>query len=92
MTAQNVRNVLLPPPLLPRFVNERGVLTDLREFYENRQIFQEFQTIFALVKRFSQKSVPCTAVKILQMENGKKVMEQATKTQTRSKCIALLFL
>jgi hypothetical protein len=72
MTAQNIRNFLLPPPLLPCFVNERGYLTDLREFYETRQIFQEFQTIFALVKRFSQKSAPNTAVKILQMEAGKK--------------------
>ena len=72
MTAQNVRNVLLPPPLLPCFVNERGNLTDLWEFYESRQIFQEFQTIFVLVNRFSQKSAPCTAVKILQMQDGKK--------------------
>jgi hypothetical protein len=72
MTVQNVRKVLLPPQLLPCFVNERGDLTDLREVYENRQIFQEFQTIFALVKRFSQKSAPCTAVKILYMKAGKK--------------------
>jgi hypothetical protein len=72
MTAENVRNVLLPPPLLPCFVNKGGDITELREFYENRQIFQEFQTIFALVKQFSQKSVPCTAVKILHMEAGKK--------------------
>ena len=53
-------------------VNERGDLTDLREVYENRQIFQEFQTIFALVKRFSQKSALCPAVKILKMEAGRK--------------------
>jgi hypothetical protein len=74
MTAQNVRNVLLPPPLLPCFVNERGDLTDLREVYENRQIFQEFQTIrvFALLKRFSQDSAPCTAVTILKTEAVRK--------------------
>jgi len=65
MTAQNVLNLVLPPTLLLCFVNERGDLTDLREFYENRKIFQEFQTIFAIVKRFSQKSAPCAAVKIL---------------------------
>jgi len=65
MTAQNVRNVLLPPPLLHCFVNEQDDSTDLREVYENRQIFQEFQTIFALAKRFPQKSAPCTDVKKL---------------------------